>query len=289
MAKVVVPAEWGGVEAAAEAGGSLLVVGASDTGKSTFARWLYRRLCVRFGCVAYLDADIGQSSLGLPTTMTVALRGRRDERRFPPQGPRAGYFVGSITPRGHFLPMVVGLYRLREWAAAHGAGAVVVDTTGLIDPRHGGAALKQWKIELLRPALVVGLGGAELSPILEPLSRADWTRVVALEPSEHVQVRGREARIARRRARWVTYFRGAGLVTFSLAQMPVFEPGRLCLSRLVGLQDEAGLLRGLGVVEGVDWRGGNLAVRTPLETPEDVCSLRVGAVRLDPATGVESP
>jgi polynucleotide 5'-hydroxyl-kinase GRC3/NOL9 len=185
--------------------------------------------------------------------------------------------------------MVVGLYRLREWAVAHRAAAVVVDTTGLVDPRHGGAALKQWKIELLRPSLVVGLGGAELSAILDPLSRAGWTQSVVLEPSEHVLARGREARIARRRARWVVYFRGAGLVTFSLAQMSVYETGRLCLGRLVGLQDAAGLLLGLGVVEGLDVQGGNLVVRTPLQTTEDVPSLRVGAVRLDPATGVESP
>ncbi len=289
MGRVVVPAEWREVERVVREGDTLLVVGASDSGKSTLARWLYRRLCARLGCVAYLDADVGQSHLGLPATMAVALSAGNGDWRFPPAGPRTGYFVGHITPRGHFLPMVVGAHRLREWAVAQGAGAVVVDTTGLVDARQGGAALKQWKIELLRPALVVGLGGAELAPILEPLWRDGQTQVRALQPSAHALARSREARIARRRARWVIYFRGAGLLAFSLAQVAVWEAERLGVGRLVGLQDGEGWLLGLGVVEGLDRRGERVIVRTPLLAPDAVASLRTGAIGLDVATGIEGP
>jgi hypothetical protein len=57
-----------------EAHGLLMVIGATDTGKSTFAQYLYRRLGAEPGRrVAYLDGDPGQSRLGPPTTMTLAL------------------------------------------------------------------------------------------------------------------------------------------------------------------------------------------------------------------------
>jgi polynucleotide 5'-kinase involved in rRNA processing len=53
--------------------GVLLVIGAPDVGKSTFAQYLFQRLCAESDCAAYLDGDPGQSRLGPPTTMTVAV------------------------------------------------------------------------------------------------------------------------------------------------------------------------------------------------------------------------
>ncbi|HVO85289.1 MAG TPA: Clp1/GlmU family protein, partial [Syntrophobacteria bacterium] len=85
--------------------GLLMVVGASDVGKSTFARYLFRRLCTSSSGVAYLDGDPGQSSLGPPTTMTLALA-REGEETFPPCGPVWRGFVGSVSPAGHMLPVL---------------------------------------------------------------------------------------------------------------------------------------------------------------------------------------
>ena len=63
-----------------------MIIGASDTDKSTLARHLYQELCRR-GCrAAYLDADMGQSTLGLPTTLNLALSSEPGDDRFPPQG-----------------------------------------------------------------------------------------------------------------------------------------------------------------------------------------------------------
>src|SRR5512136_2194612 len=109
-----------------------MVIGASDTGKSTLVRYLFQELCRADLKVAYLDGDVGQSTLGLPTTMTAALSSGPDDERFGPHGLQVTYFVGSTTPRGHMLPVVVGAYRLQQKALALGAEVVVVDTTGLV-------------------------------------------------------------------------------------------------------------------------------------------------------------
>jgi polynucleotide 5'-hydroxyl-kinase GRC3/NOL9 len=142
VSEIVVPPQWSRLEMGALRG-TVMVIGASDTGKSTLARYLYQAMCREGVPAAYLDADVGQSTLGLPTTSNVALPAGPGDDRFPPRGAQVRYFVGATTPRGHMLPLVVGAYRLQQKALALGAEAIVVDTTGLVDRSQGGKALKQ--------------------------------------------------------------------------------------------------------------------------------------------------
>jgi polynucleotide 5'-hydroxyl-kinase GRC3/NOL9 len=265
-----------------------MVVGASDTGKTTLARYLFQALCQQGVRAAFLDADVGQSTLGLPTTLTLSLASQPGDDRFPPQGARAVYFVGAVTPRGHMLPTVVGAYRLQQKALVLGAQAIVVDTTGLVDRAQGGKALKQWKIELLAPGTLIGVQqGRELEPILWSLRRDGRIRCVELAVSPYVQERSREARIARRRARLSSYLESAQPRLLNLRQMAVYDLERLSAGALVALQDSEGFALGLGVVEEADRLGGTVTVRTPLPSLEGTTSVRFGATRWDLAAGRE--
>ena len=91
--------------------------------------------------VGWLDGDIGQATLGVPGSVGLALLDAAGEER-----PRAekSFFVGAVSPRGHMLPLLVGLRRLRDHALAAGAVTVLVDTTGLVAAEAGGGALKEW-------------------------------------------------------------------------------------------------------------------------------------------------
>ncbi|MGQ9594496.1 MAG: Clp1/GlmU family protein [Anaerolineae bacterium] len=275
-----IPPRWKDLDPTA-LGERILLLGATDSGKSTFARYLVHRLLEAGLRPAYLDCDIGQSTLGLPTTMNLAvpsgpLPTAEEDLLFPPQ-PGASFFVGSITPRGHMLPLLVGCQRLLERAQELEARPVVVDTTGLVDPAQGGLALKQWKVELVRPQTVVALvKGRELEPILWPLRLAEGTRVVELPVSPEARPRDRAERIARRQRLLNRYFHGAGLLSFPLGQRPIFDLHRAAAGRLVGLQDARGFTLALGVVERLDRETGILWVRTPLQDARSVASLRIG-------------
>ncbi|HSJ56396.1 MAG TPA: polynucleotide 5'-hydroxyl-kinase [Anaerolineae bacterium] len=259
---------------------TIVVIGESDTGKSTLARYLFARLCKAGVRAAYLDADVGQSTLGLPTTQTVALASEAGDGTFPPGGACASFFLGDVTPRGHLLPTVVGARRLADQARAWGAGVTVVDTTGLVDPAQGGKALKQWKIELLAPELVVALQRErELEPILWPLRRDGRVRVAELPVVPQVRRRSREARIAHRESRLARYFAGARTQTVNLRRTAVYDLGRLAPGALLAFQDVAGLVLALGVVDSADRAGGTAQVRTPLKSLEAVASLRIGVAR----------
>lgn len=262
--------------------GTIMVIGDSDTGKSTVARYLFQRL-TRQGCrAAYLDLDVGQSCLGLPTTLNLGLAGAEGKGEFPPQGEGVGFFVGATTPRGHMLPVVVGAHRLRERGRRLGATAIVVDTTGLVDKAQGGKALKQWKIELLAPELVVGLQhGRELEPILWPLRRDGRVRVVDLPVSPHVRPRSRQARIEHRRERLARYFDRGGSRMVHLKMVVVYDLERLARGAVMAFQDEDGFLLELGVVHEFDRQAGRVTVHSPLEDPGRAASVRFGALRWD--------
>jgi polynucleotide 5'-hydroxyl-kinase GRC3/NOL9 len=283
VADFVVSPHWARLSTE-DLGGTLVIAGASDTGKSTLACYLFQALCRKGRRVAYLDADVGQSTLGLPTTLNLALAAELGDDSFPPGGPEASFFVGATTPRGHMLPVVVGAYRLQQKALALGADAIVVDTTGLVERAQGGKALKQWKIALLAPSLVIGLQRSrELEPILWPLRREGQVRVVELPVSPHVVARIREARITRRRQRLAGYFEGARPHTVAWREMAVYDVERLAAGALLAFQDADGFVLGLGCVEKVDRPGGAFVARTPLKSLEVVCSVRLGAARWDMA------
>jgi polynucleotide 5'-hydroxyl-kinase GRC3/NOL9 len=257
-----------------------MIIGASDTGKSTLARYLFQQSCARGIRAAYLDADVGQGVLGPPTTMTVALASRPDDDRFPPRGPRATFFVGANTPRGHMLPTVIGALRLQDKASALGAEAILVDTTGLVERREGGKALKQWKIELLAPTVVVGLQRhRELEPILWPLRLDGRVRSIDLPVSPLVVERSRETRIAWRRRRWACYLEGAPSHSVSLRHTAIYDLDRLAVGTVLAFQDAEGFVLGLGVVEQLDRLEGTAMVRSPLSSLQQAESVRLGATR----------
>jgi polynucleotide 5'-hydroxyl-kinase GRC3/NOL9 len=266
--------------------GTLMILGDSDTGKSTLARYLFLELCRLGRRVAYLDGDVGQSTLGLPATMTVALNFQGSPPAFPPAGSQTAFFVGAVSPRGHMLPVVVGAHKLQTWAQRQGAEAIVMDTTGMIDVGVGGGALKQWKIELLQPTTLFALArGAELEHILWPLRRRKDLRLCELAVAPEVREKARETRIAHRAERFQRYFAGAGLTSVSLNRLPVIGLDGTVRHRLLAFQDEAGFAVGLGVVESSTPRQRTLSVRTPLTSLDGVASIRLGNLKLDPTSG----
>jgi len=281
-----VPDEWKRVRPESLKG-TIMVIGQSDSGKTTFACYLFKELCRHHGRVGFLDCDMGQSTLGLPTTMTLALSAP-GEATFPPRGEVVSYFVGSTSPRGNMLPTVIGSYKLQMRALELGAEAIVVDTTGLVDRAAGGGALKQWKIELLEPSVLVGIErGAELEHILWPWRWDKRVRVFELPVCERVTEKARTDRIAYRESRFQSYFERAHTLMVPIGPVVAFEIDKMTGNRLLALQDQQGFALALGVAKAYDRDTRTLAVVTPLPSLEGVSSIRFGSLKLDPATGQE--
>ncbi len=196
----------------------IMVVGAVDTGKTTFCAYLARTLFEAGFKVAVVDADLGQSDIGLPTTIGMGFITKPIER-LRDVNCQASYFVGSISPVGFLLPTVTGTKLMTERALALGAEAVVVDTDGLV---HGGAgiALKQYTFELLRPTHVVLLQRAnELSIFKRQWDGVVWTKVLPVPVPEAVSEKTREQRRQFREQRFREWISQCGEIFLPLPQL----------------------------------------------------------------------
>ncbi|MBN2391591.1 MAG: hypothetical protein JXR84_12775 [Anaerolineae bacterium] len=261
----------------------ILIFGASDSGKSTFAHYLYGRLTAQYDKVAFIDADIGQSSFSMPTTIAAGVSQGLGDQRFPPGGTRRMCFVGNNTPVGAMPSVLMGLYRMKRFVLREKAGAVLIDTSGLIDPLHGGTDLKWAKVELFRPCTVVALARAqELKPLLSPLRHLPGVNLVELSVCDAVRLRTPETRKAYRAACYRAYFASTQRLPLAYRQLAVLPDQDFTPGRLVALEGRDGFALGLGLVESAN--DAVVWLRTPWPGQGRVVALRLGHVRIDMET-----
>jgi polynucleotide 5'-hydroxyl-kinase GRC3/NOL9 len=271
------------VERVAQASGVVMVVGGLDTGKTTLGRAIAASGLRNGRSVAYLDADLGQKAVGPPTA--VGLRMIMSPADLEPEAlsrADAMAFVGTISPQGQLLPLVVGAARLLERAFENGADLVVVDTSGLVSGVYG-QILKYHKVELLRPDVVIGLQrGAELDPLLGIVNRFFATDVVALPVHPDVHPTSVEERAAFRERAMRSYFaeplqRWRVKPTVFMPTLPSLFDVTQLHRLLVGLSDGKGEYIGLGILEQSPDEDVLRLVSPVAEAPK---ALKLGSVRV---------
>ena len=283
-----IPSSWEELDLSALRG-TMMIIGPSDVGKSTFARYLFKRLCKIYPRVGYLDGDPGQSTLGPPGTMTLAMAINGDDT-FPPRGRRWRKFVGSVSPVGNMLAVLTCAARLMEVAQEAGAQAVIYDTTGLVEPARGGIHLKLAKIDLLRPKVLFALQRQqELKNLLLPLKRRRNILVFELSPSSAAQRRDTSVRKAHRVEQFSQYFTKASQLPVNWTKFAVLPAPRFNLNRLVALEEGDGFIVGLGIVAQIDRLSRQVILHTPVDTMKGVEVIRLGDLLVDPATYEDSP
>jgi len=266
------------------AGGVIMMLGGLDSGKTTLGRAIASAGLDAGRTVAYLDADLGQKAVGPPTALTLRmLRGPTDLDPEAFAEPDSMYFVGSTSPQGQLLPLVVGTGRLLVRALDQGAELVVVDTSGLVSGVYG-QLLKYHKIELLQPEAVIGMQrGEELDPLLGIIRRFFETEVIVLPVHPDIRATSVEERAQRRERALRQYFteplqRWRIKPTVFMPALPaLFEQTQLDRI-LVGLSDGAGEYIGMGYLEYSAEEGVARLISPIGEAPK---ALKLGSVRLE--------
>ena len=260
--------------------GICLILGGVDTGKTTLAAALAKRLAPSQP-VGIIDADIGQSHLGPPTTVGWAVldSSQVDFSKLTASGIS---FVGDVTPERHLLQLAAAMVQgVRQISKV--SRLIVVDTPGFI--RGPAAAALWWTVQrILRPDLVLAVQRYdELGDILTGWASAH--RQLEHVKAPEIPAKSWETRRRYRQRQFAKYFRNSSLYNIGLKDVAVQTSGRpsadRLIGRLVGLRDEKGIDGAIGIIE--DWQDykGTVVVRAPQLDAQQVRCLVIGDATVD--------
>jgi polynucleotide 5'-hydroxyl-kinase GRC3/NOL9 len=284
------PEEWyAQLEALEKEKGSAILLGATDTGKSTLAKFLISNLCQRGLKVALVDADIGQSFLGPPTTIGFAVF-KSDPTWEIVLSPPEIFFVGSTTPEGCFPIHLKGTKRMADKAPSYGAEVTLVDTTGFI-LGEAGKELKRRKIDLLSPKFLVALQKSdEIESLLELYQGNSSYKILRLPLSELVKPRTMEERRVYRTNKFQEYFKHSVTQELTTEEVQiegeVLDPNADILpiewalrinGLLIGLKDNKDETLALGLIKYYFEEKKILRVSTPLREMERVKTIQLSS------------
>jgi polynucleotide 5'-hydroxyl-kinase GRC3/NOL9 len=214
---------WDAAVARAADARLILVIGETDTGKTSFTTFLAGTLLERGLSVGVVDADLGQSDIGPPTTVGLG-RLRAPVERLGDAEVLGLYFVGSTSPQGHLLPTVLGTRMMAQKAVRLGFDRVVVDTSGMVQGEMG-RLLKQHKIDLVEPDLVLCLQrNGECEHILRPYEASQRPTILRLASAGTTRRRSQEERRQHRERSLQAYFAGARPISLDLGRIVLRQP-----------------------------------------------------------------
>jgi polynucleotide 5'-hydroxyl-kinase GRC3/NOL9 len=272
------------LEAAARARVTL-ILGTGDTGKTSLAAQLAAALAARGERVAVVDADVGQSEIGPPTTIGLG-RVTGALARLADADVLALEFVGDTSPVRYIRETADATGRLVRRALAAGFERVLVDTGGLVEGPLG-LALKRAKIRAVDPDLVLVLQRRDES---EPIARVVESsgarpRVVRLVPSPAVVRRTATRRREHRERSLRDYLARAATLELDTARVPLKDRrGRVVTDveagRLLGVLDRAGETLGIARVRAWKPDEGRLVIETPVAL-DRIATLVVGRATWD--------
>jgi polynucleotide 5'-hydroxyl-kinase GRC3/NOL9 len=259
--------------------GVCLILGASDTGKTTLAETLTKHLA-KHQSVGIVDADIGQSHIGPPATVgwAIADNPRVDFSKLTVGGIS---FVGDVTPTGHLLQMTAGITQcVRQ--ASESAELIIIDTPGFIS--GSAAAALWWTVQrILKPKLILAVQrGNELNHILSGLRFFDL-QLELVKSSPQIPAKSPQDRQNYRRNQFVNYFHNAIPYNTSLTDVMV-QPGlnlqrESLLNRVVGLRNENGIDMAIGIITGRE--DDRVVVKVPKIDIQQIRCLVIGDITID--------
>jgi polynucleotide 5'-hydroxyl-kinase GRC3/NOL9 len=135
---------------------SFLILGDTDSGKSTLSVYLTNLLLRSVEEVTIIDADVGQNDLGPPGFIGL---GRTSNQIIDLRDIKVDqfYYYGSITPSTN--PKYINELISRAYNKARSSEALIINTDGYV--KGDGINIKKELIERIRPQMVLYLGSNE--------------------------------------------------------------------------------------------------------------------------------
>jgi len=191
---------------------TVMVMGGVDSGKTSFCTFLANEALKKKWKTGIIDADLGQSDVGPPSTIGFNFITAPVNDLFEIEAENA-YFVGLTSPSGAVNKVIEGLTELKNRVMETDVDFLILNTDGWVD----GEDAARYKIQLTKivsPSVVVGIRQKdELTPILTALKEAN---VLSIDSPQLVQRRNREKRKILRELSYKKYLKQAKVQSFAL-------------------------------------------------------------------------
>ena len=194
------------VQTIAQSKGTVMLIGSTDCGKTTTAKYMLTKLCSISSKIGFIDSDIGQSTLGPPGTIGAATFSKFNPQKdceMQAQNLKLT-FIGEFTPVGHIMELIFGIKKMLDYLNQLNCAIILIDTTGLV---HGktGLYLKKSKIELIKPDhLIFFHKNKDLLTLINIQTKAQNHFLTILDS---VKTRSFEQRRSYRNRKITTYFK----------------------------------------------------------------------------------
>lgn len=246
----------------------IIVMGATDSGKSSFCTYMLNKLVEGNHTVAVLDSDLGQSDVGPAGSVAYAIA-NKPVTELNNLRMENGFFVGATSPVNDAAKAIQGVLSMVKEATEKQVDYIVVNTDGFIT----GEAAIRYKLNLiveLRPdALVILKVKDEMDKIMSYLGGSG---VMAIETSPALNQRNPETRKVLREMTYAKYLKRAKLQCIPIGQL-VIEPRNGVPKMvytdkgiLVGLYGRGTKFLGIGILRAVNTTRKTLKIQTAVST-----------------------
>jgi len=250
----------------------LMVIGGSDSGKSTFILYLANEIFKIGKKVGVLDLDIGQSNIGPPGTIGFG-KVRKNLNNLSEIKPEKMYFIGGVSPKGNLLQLVVGSFKLLKEMEKEFLDYILIDTTGLVNGIIA-EVLKHNKIEVLDPDYIIIFENEnEIDNLIKPFIYGN-KKIIKIKPSSNSIERTRLERIEYRNKKFREYFSNSKRVEIHFNENNIIgydlKKYTPLQNSIVGLLDKDRFLLYLGILESINENRDSMIIKAPIADKNEI-------------------
>lgn len=201
--------------------GVAMILGAPDSGKTSFCTYLANRI-VRDGYrVIILDGDLGQSDIGPPCSLAYAVLTRpvTDLFNLPAEDV---FFVGETSPRKVVEKTIQGFSMLKANVLKHNPDFIIVNTDGWVEGEEAIKYKTRIAEEINPHVLFLVQRADELMHLSDALG--SYT-IVFVESPQAIKQRSREKRKTLRELGYIKYLANAKVQTIPINWLEIKNPG----------------------------------------------------------------
>lgn len=192
---------------------TVMIVGGIDVGKTSFCSYLANEALKQKRKITLIDADLGQSDVGPPSTIGSCRITKPIKDIFETSAENI-CFIGVTSPSSAALKVIETIADMKEKALKRPVDILIINTDGWIE----GEDAIRYKVTLIKeiqPTVLVGI--QEQNELTFLLGAVTEIQRLAIESSPAVRKRDREERKVLRELAYKKYLKGATIESFPLS------------------------------------------------------------------------